>query len=93
MTTESRELAIFAINDQTCYKHAQECIKNLKKKIVKGTYDADKALILWQYNAENAAKAYAKEFGGTWHKLFSVTDRKEAAKEIAEHYESELFDE
>lgn len=91
MTMESRELALFTINDATLYKQAQKVMESLRKKIKADKYDTEKALILWQHHAEAGAKAYAKEFGGVWHNLFSVADRKEAAKEIAEHYQSELF--
>lgn len=91
MSIESRELALFIINNATLYKQAQEVMKSLRKKIKAGKYEAEKALILWQHHAEAGAKAYAKEFGGVWHTLFSVADRKEAAKEIAEHYQEELF--
>lgn len=92
-TIESRELALYAINDAEIYNRSVFVIESLQKKIKAGKYDADKALIAWGYVAEAAAKKYAKEFGGVWHSVFSVADRKLAAKEIAEHYESEVFGE
>lgn len=92
-TTESRELAIYAVNDAEIYNRSVFVIESLQKKIKSGKYDADKALVAWGYVAEAAAKKYAKEFGGVWYKVFSVADRKLASKEIAEHYESEVFGE
>lgn len=90
-TVESGELAIYAINNADLYRQrTQPILKNLKLKIAKGKYDAALALKLWKYAADDAAQRYAKEFGGVWHKLFSVADRKEAAKEIADHYAEEL---
>ena len=92
-TIESRELALYAVNDAEIYNRSVFVIERLQNKIKAGEYDADKALVVWGCVAEAAAKKYAKEFGGVWHKIFSVADRNLAAKEIAEHYESEVFGE
>ena len=92
-TIESRELALYAVNDAEIYSRSVFVIESLQKKIKAGKYDSDKALIACGYVAEAAAKKYAKEFGGVWHKIFSAADRKLAAKEISEHYESEVFGE
>jgi len=91
MTTESRELSIWIINDGNLYRQqTTPIIVYLKKKIKKGTYDPQKALILWKHLADSGAKSYVKEFGGVWHEMFSVADRKETAKELAEYYMEHL---
>ena len=85
MSIGSDELVLFADNDEPLYRQSfQPIIANLKKKVAKGTYSPAMAVKLWRYHADRAAQKYAKEFGGTWHKIFSTKDRQEAA----EHWES-----
>lgn len=89
------ELAMFIINDGDLYRqNIQPVLKNLAKKIKKGVYDPEKALKLWQYSAQWGAQKYTKEFGirGTngSYGMFSPHDRREAAKQLAAHYEEEL---
>ena len=89
----ANELVLFAINDSILYKHAVSIIDPLKLKVRREKYNADKALILWQYHAEVAAKAYVKAFGSDtdkWHEMFNVQTRKLAAKEFAEYYHEHL---
>jgi hypothetical protein len=87
------ELALYADNDYQLYQQQREPIeKNLLKKWQKGTYDSKKAVKLWSYLMESAAKKYHKEFGGSgkWYDMFNVPTRMAAAKEAAELYESTL---
>ena len=75
---ETRELYLFAINDADLYRQQRESIeKNLQKRFDAGTYDRNKAVKLWTYFANNAAKKYHKDFcgNGKWHQMFSVMDR------------------
>jgi hypothetical protein len=89
------ELAMFIINDGDLYRqNIQPVLKNLAKKIKKGVYDPQKALKLWQYSAQWGAQKYTKEMGirgynGSYG-MFSPHDRREAAKQLAEHFEEEL---
>jgi len=84
MSHEADELVLYADHDEPLYRQSfQPIIANLKKKIAKGTYSPTMAVKLWRYHADRAAQKYAKEFGGTWHKIFSTKDRQEAA----EHWE------
>jgi hypothetical protein len=89
------ELAMFIVNDGDLYRqNIQPVLKNLAKKIKKGVYDPQKALKLWQYSAQWGAQKYTKEMGirgnnGSYG-MFSPHDRREAAKQLAEHYEDEL---
>lgn len=85
--TDARELALFAVNEGTLYtRRAQPIMANLRRKIAKGTYDATLAIKAWAYLADDAAKLYAKEYGGNFNKA----TREAAAAEIAAHYEDEL---
>jgi hypothetical protein len=88
---ETRELELFAINDGDLYRQrVQPIIKNLKKKIKSGKYDAKLALKAWQYAADDAAKKYVKEYGSPGDKMFSVQDRKDVAKKLQEYYQEEI---
>jgi len=89
---EARELQLYCENDGDIYRQQISMIeKNLEKKIAKGVYDHEKSKKLWMYAADNCARKYAKEFGsGTpWHKMFSTADRREVAKNFADHFKSE----
>lgn len=92
--TETRELALYIENNGDLYRRQTiPIIKNLQRKIAKGTYDPAKALILWKHLADSGAQMYAKEFGGPgdkWSAMFSVADRKTAAAELADYYEEHV---
>ena len=95
MTTEtSRELALYIINDSNLYRQqTQPIIANLKRRIARGIYESEKALKLWLHLTVSGAKGYTKIFGApnqAWFYMFSVSDRKLAAQEIAAHYADEL---
>ena len=97
MTPEANELVTYAVNESNLYRNVQEAIlKNLRKKIAKGVYDADKALILWKYHADHAAQLYTKEYkafgpNGSYG-IFTPAQRKEAAASLADHYNEELME-
>lgn len=55
---------------------------NLLKKIAKGTYNHRAAIRLYQYLADNAAKAYVKEYGG----VFNKPTRELVAREMAGYF-------
>jgi hypothetical protein len=87
-----RELVLYAENDGTLYQQSTAPIqKNLSKKWVKGIYDHDKAIQLWKYHADRAAKAYGREFSNNdGLKIFSPAVRKAAAEEFANDWKEEL---
>lgn len=100
------ELAQFTVNDGDLYRQqVQPILLNLAKKAIKGTYDPDKALVLWGHLADNGAKKYAWEFGdrkrGTrsWYEqgvdgngAFPKNIRRLAAADFANYYNDELTD-
>jgi hypothetical protein len=90
---EVDELVLYATNDADLYRQRiQPIIKNLQKKVKKGIYDKNKALVMWKRVADEAAKKYLREFGspGDGNNVFTVQDRKEAAKDIADKYKEEI---
>ena len=88
-TPESRELFMYATNCGGLYRQQiLPVIANLRKKAIKGTYDADKAVDLYYYIATAASNMYNREFGYK----FSVADRFTAAVDMEAYYrEDEVF--
>lgn len=88
----ANELNAFANNDSQTYKQLVCCFQNLERKKAKGTYDSEKAVKLFTYAAETAAKRYFAEYcnGGTWHAMFPVQDRVAAAKLMRDDFECEI---
>jgi len=87
---EQTELKLFIDNDGDLYRQQTTSItKNLQRKLAKGVFDKEKSKKLWMYLVESGAKKYAKEFGGEWHKIFSMADRKAVAAELADDFASE----
>ncbi len=93
--TAARELELFIVNDGDLHRHqTQPIIKNLAKKMVKGTYDAAKAVKLWGYLADSGAQKYTKEIGGEYGKhsgngsygAFNKPTRTATAKSLADYY-------
>lgn len=81
MSHGARELSLYADNHAGLHRSShQPIVKNLSRKHAKGSYDHSKAEKLWGYHAKRASDAYHKEFG---HK-FSVAERREAAKHMAD---------
>ena len=93
-----RELQLFIENDGRLYRQrTQPIIENLAKKKVKGTYDADKAITLWKYLSDDGAKKYVAENFSPQDSMngmraFSVDDRKEVARRLAESYSENVED-
>ena len=88
-TEESRELFLYATNCGNLYRQRiTPAIASLRKKAIKGTYDADKAVDLFYYIATVASDMYNREYGYR----FSVADRFTAAVDMEAYYrEDEVF--
>ncbi len=88
-----RELVLFIDNDGDLYRQMTTPImKNLAKKMLKGTYNHELAVKGWGHLANAGAKKYTQEFGtpgpnGSYGN-FDVATRKAAAAELAEAFES-----
>lgn len=92
----ARELRLFIDNDAQLYKSQYlPIIKNLQRKIDRGTYDPNRAPQLWMYLVNNGAKQYIKQFGspGTrMQDLFPKNVRMAVADELARDAEEEYLD-
>lgn len=81
------ELALTIENDGNLYRRrAQPIIKNLAKKMSKGSYNAALATKLWMYLANDGAAQYKKEYGVN----FNVPTRKLVAEKLRDSYEEEV---
>ena len=68
----AEELVLYADNTSELYGRKKAIMANLRKKHDAGKYDKTRAVDLWMYFAEDAAKRYAREFDSAsqWSKLF-----------------------
>lgn len=86
MSHEATELELFLVNDWNSYRHLQDCINNLERKVARGTYDSDRAPKIFKYPVETAAKEYAKGYGTPWHVMFPVAVRREVEQSLFSDY-------
>lgn len=77
----ARELLLYADNESALYPQKQAIQKNLLRKYRAGKFDDGKAVKLWRYWIDNAARRYGKEFstGSDWNVIFTVPTRDMAA--------------
>lgn len=87
LSDAARELVLHADNNQHLHRSSHmPIIANLERKVKKGVYDHSRARDLWKYHADRSAHSYAKQHGDgrtPWHKMFSTSDRKQAAHHFA----------
>lgn len=90
--TAARELALYIQNDGQLYRtRAQAIIKNLQRKLKRGTYSAQQATKAWMYLADAGAVKYTKEFGTPGQRvMFDVPTRWEAAKQLQSYYDEQV---
>lgn len=95
LSTASAELCIYAEQNETCYRaYLLPAFKNLERKIKRGIFDLDKAILLFQkYTTVALAKQYTLEHGSMtdkWSDIFTVSDRKQLAEYWAEKVRDEI---
>lgn len=85
---EANELMLYIENDGTIYRRqSMPIMRNLARKMERGTYDHRKAEKAFMNLANDGAKKYAKEFGGgAWNRQFPVDERREAARTMADRF-------
>ena len=83
------ELEQYAVNEAALYPQRQSIEKNLATKKARGEYKHDLAVKAFGYFVDACAKRYAKEFGGTWHKMFDLPTRRAVAKNLTTSFEEE----
>jgi len=92
---EAQDLYLFALHTGgQLYNQRTAIEENLQRKYNAGKYDAEKAVKLWGYFADSAAKKYHRDMPATakWFHQFTPAIRKEVAR-IAEIDHRELMNE
>ena len=85
------ELKLYIENDRDLYRQQiVPIIKNVQRRMKKGTYDHIKAPKLWMYLVDNGAKKYVKEFGGDVRSQFPKDVRQSVAVQFANEYRAEI---
>ena len=95
MSPEARELTLHAENNEFLWNRRRpEFLRNAIRKMVRGNYDQAKALTLWEYFADEAARSYVQEYGGrasdarsTPFGPFTKAMRREAAAYFRDQFE------
>lgn len=90
----ARELFLYASNNQSLYTmYVQPIIKNFRRKVNKGTFNAELAPKAFDSCVKDAAMQYCKEFGSpnqAYHEMFNAATRRETARMMYEHFEDEI---
>jgi hypothetical protein len=87
----ARELKLYIEQDRDLYKQQIiPIVKNIQRKMKKGTYDHIKAPKLWMYLVDNGAKKYVKEFGGDVKRDFPKDVRQSVAVQFSNEYRAEI---
>lgn len=84
LTDDQRELVLYAENTSELYDQFLSIIRNLQRKIKRGTYNPALAPKLWRYWVDAAAARYRKEMCEPGSRLFTVSDRNAVAAYFAE---------
>ena len=93
-TEASRELDLYIMNSEELYRRKfMPIILNLKRKMAKGIYDHEKAVKLWMYLVDEAARKYVKEFGSPDQDvadMFPKELRQQIAKDMADEEQEKI---
>lgn len=89
-----QEIKLVAENDENLYRRqGRPIVENLAKKMAKGTFDAAKAVKLYEYLADSAVKDYSvSQFGKRTPTLtiLSKPERQVLAQQLFESYADEI---
>ena len=88
---DSDELVLFCENDVQIYKCVLDVIQSLKKKVIRGEYDSNKAVDAYYRVATVGAKKYAAEFGSR-NFTFPVQVRFTAAVRMESDFRHMLYE-
>ena len=79
-SVEARELCLYAENSSDVYfRSIIPAMRTIEKHVKRGNFDREKAIDAFYHVADYAARAYCKEFGGDFSRVFDVTARFSAA--------------
>jgi hypothetical protein len=90
----ARELFLFATNDGDLYRQTiWPVIENVADHIARRRFDSEKAARSWERVADEAARAYHREFGtpgDNWYSIFPPAVRRAIVPDLAESYEETI---
>lgn len=94
-TIAAHELELYLDNDRRFSADSPEGIgkavrESMLRKVRSGRYNSSKAAKGWMPVVDDAAKAYSKEFGGTWHVNFDAPTRRYVAQRMADEFEDNV---
>jgi hypothetical protein len=83
---EARELVLYIENTESLYRRLCDVDRMRFKKLEKGRFNPERAVVGYMPLVTDAAKRYAREIAGSgqWTTMFTVPTRKLAAREFAE---------
>lgn len=90
----ARELFLYATNDyRLYYMYIQPILKNFRRKVKKGTFNAELAHKAFDSCVKDAAMRYCKEFGTPgqpYYSIFNAATRREVASWMYEYFTDEI---
>jgi hypothetical protein len=95
LSAAAAELCLYGEHNEHCYRaYLLPAFKNLERKIKRGVFSLEKAILLFQrYTTVALAKQYRLEHGSMtdkWSDLFTVSDRMQLAQYWAERVRDEV---
>lgn len=92
LNIEEREIFLFVDNDGGIYRGLiTPLINNYARRLVKGNFDAVKAVKGFIHPVEASMKKYAREFGPNhWYDLLTVVERRRVAAALLVSYSDEI---
>ena len=90
----ANELFLYATNEYSLYTmYVQPILKNFRRKVKKGTFNAELAPKAFDSCVKDAAMRYCKEFGTPgqpYYYIFNAATRREAAQMMFDYFEDEI---
>ena len=90
----ANELFLYATNEYSLYTmYIQPILKNFRRKVKNGTFNADLAPKAFDTCVKDAAMRYCKDFctaGDPYYHIFNAATRRETARMMYEHFEDEI---
>lgn len=90
----ANELFLYAANSRTLYDmYIQPVLENFRRKVKKGTFNAELAPKAFYDCVKAAAVQYCKEFGTPgqpYYYIFNAATRREVARRMYEYFADEI---
>lgn len=90
----ANELFLYAANESNLYtNYILPILNNFRRKVKKGTFNADLAPKAFETCVKDAAMRYCKEFGTPgqpYYHIFNAATRREVARRMYEYFADEI---